>query len=280
MTDPTVVDLHVRELGDQGPAAVLLHGLFGSGDNLAGLGAALAEHYRVLLVDLRNHGRSGWSETMTLEAMAADVAALLKNRDLAPAVVVGHSLGGKVAMQLALQAPRLVDALVIADIAPVRYPPHHQQIFAGLGAVKLDRIESRADADKMLAGHVAEPTVRGFLLKSLTAEGRQAPRARAAEDQEQDQEQGRFHWRFHWRALERGYTDLSAVPEGQPFDKPALFIKGERSDYILPEYETAIRERFPRAVLQSIDGTGHWLHAEQPARFNDLVRDFLAQRDR
>lgn len=267
--------LHVRERGESGPAVVALHGLFGSGDNLAGLAAELADEYRVLLPDLRNHGRSPWSETTTLAAMAGDIKALLDREQLEQAVLVGHSLGGKVAMELALQAPERVSALIVADIAPVAYPPHHQTIFEGLAAVEQAAVRWRTDADSVLAQHVEDPMVRGFLLKSLAAEiGPATSEGGAVQPGDRV-----FHWRFNWHVLQRDYEELGAAPEGAPFPGPALFIKGEQSNYILPEHETEIRKRFPHFEFRMIAGTGHWLHAEKPVIFNRLVRDFMQRHE-
>lgn len=250
--------VHYTVQGGGAQSVVLLHGLFGSGDNLGALARELAPEYRVVSVDLRNHGRSPHSASMTLGELAGDVLAVLDDLGITSAHLVGHSLGGKVAMQLALTAAARVDHLVSADIAPVRYAPHHQQIIAGLRAVDLEQLHQRGDADAPLAQFVDELPVRQFLLKSLY------------------RDEAGFHWRFNLPALINGYEEILAAPTGTPFEGPTLFIKGELSDYLLPEYEPAIRALFPNCSVKIINGTGHWLHGEKPQVFNKLVKRFLA----
>lgn len=252
--------LHYSEQGSGAATVVLLHGLFGSGDNLGALARALAPDYRVLSVDLRNHGRSPHSATMTLAELAGDVLALLDALAVDRAHVVGHSLGGKVAMQLALNAPARVERLVCADIAPVRYAPHHQGIFAGLQAVDLATLSQRGDADAVLARYVDELPVRQFLLKSLY------------------RDDAGFHWRFDLESLIANYEEVLAAPAGKPFAGPVLFIKGGDSDYLLPEHAVEVKALFPNFRVKVIEGTGHWLHGEKPVVFNKLVKVFLDRR--
>lgn len=251
--------MHYALHGDAGEWVLLLHGLFGSGDNLGALARALATDFRVVAMDLRNHGRSPHAPTMTLAEMAGDAVALLDTLGIDAAHVVGHSLGGKVAMQLALGHPARVRRLVCADIAPVQYTPHHQGIFAGLQAVDLAALHQRGDADAVLARFIDAAPVRQFLLKSLY------------------RDDAGFHWRFDLQALIANYAEVLAPPTGTPFAGPTLFIKGELSDYLLPEYEPTIRALFPNCGVKIINGTGHWLHGEKPAVFNGLVRSFLTK---
>lgn len=251
--------MHYALHGDAGEWVLLLHGLFGSGDNLGALARALAADFRVVAMDLRNHGRSPHAPTMTLAEMAGDAVALLDTLGIDAAHVVGHSLGGKVAMQLALGHPARVRRLVCADIAPMQYTPHHQGIFAGLQAVDLAALHQRGDADAVLAHFIDAAPVRQFLLKSLY------------------RDDAGFHWRFDLQALIANYAEVLAPPTGTPFAGPTLFIKGELSDYLLPEYEPTIRALFPNCGVKIINGTGHWLHGEKPAVFNGLVRSFLTK---
>lgn len=249
--------MHYALHGEAGEWVLLLHGLFGSGDNLGALARTLAADFRVVAMDLRNHGRSPHAPTMSLAEMAADAVALLDTLGIDAAHAVGHSLGGKVAMQLALNHPARLRRLVSADIAPVQYTPHHQGIFAGLQAVDLAALRKRGDADAILAHFVFDAPVRQFLLKSLY------------------RDDSGFHWRFDLPALVANYAEVLAPPHGTPFEGPTLFIKGELSDYLLPEYEPAIRALFPNCGVKIVNGTGHWLHGEKPAVFNRLVRNFL-----
>ncbi|MBV7413496.1 alpha/beta fold hydrolase [Aeromonas sp. sif2433] len=251
--------MHFKEQG-QGPAVVLIHGLFGSLDNLGLLARPLSEHFRVISVDLRNHGASFHSDEMSYLQQAADVIALLDHLALDQVAIVGHSMGGKVAMQVAKQAPARVGRLVVADIAPVAYPhARHQNVFAGLNATLANPPQSRAEAEALLARYVEIPGVRQFLLKSF-AKG----------------ESG-WGWRFNVPALERNYANIMGWPDDQTrFEGPTLFIKGGDSDYVQPQYTETVMAQFPAAKTRVIAGTGHWLHAEKPVLFNKLVVDFLS----
>ncbi len=254
---PVPEHLHYALFGSAGEWVLLLHGLFGAGENLGALAKVLAVEHRVVQIDLRNHGRSPHRPTMNLALLAADIAALQDRLGIARSHLVGHSLGGKVAMQLALSQPERVARLVVADIAPVNYAPHHQAIFAALQAVDLAQLASRSAADVVLAKFIDEPTVRQFLLKSLY-------RADAG-----------FQWRFNLPTLIDHYAELLAGPSGTPFTGPTLFIKGELSDYLLAAHEVALREWFPNFKFKTIAAAGHWLHAEKPIAFNKLVQQFL-----
>ena len=251
--------LNFKEQG-QGPAVVLIHGLFGSLDNLGLLARTLSEHYRVISVDLRNHGASFHSDEMSYPQQAADVLALLDALALDQVSLVGHSMGGKVAMQLAKQAPARVARLVVADIAPVAYPhSRHQNVFAGLNATLKQLVQSRSEAEAILAEHIEIAGVRQFLLKSF-AKG----------------ESG-WGWRFNVAALERNYANIMGWPDNQHrFEGPTLLIKGGDSDYMQPQYTDTVMAQFPAAKARVIAGTGHWLHAEKPVLFNKLVVDFLS----
>ncbi|MBV2129788.1 alpha/beta fold hydrolase [Rheinheimera sp. SM2107] len=249
--------LHTHSTGS-GEPLVLIHGLFGSYENLAGVARALSDQWQIISIDLPNHGQSPHAEQMDYPGMVADLAATLDSLELTKVAMLGHSLGGKLAMAFALAYPERVTKLIVADIAPVNYPRSHQNVFAGLNAVKLTEISSRGDADKQLAEHISEVGVRQFLLKSLhkSAEG--------------------FNWRFNLPALEQSYDQLLKAPQSDSkYSGPVLFIKGAESDYILPQHRPQILSYFPAAEAKIINGTGHWLHAEKPAAFARLVRDFL-----
>ncbi|MCX0429361.1 alpha/beta fold hydrolase [Aeromonas veronii] len=251
--------MNFKEQG-QGPAVILIHGLFGSLDNLGLLARALGEQYRVISVDLRNHGTSFRSDDMSYPAQAADILALMDHLGLDQAAIVGHSMGGKVAMQVAKLAPERVSRLVVADMAPVAYPhSRHQNVFAGLNATLRTPPQSRSEAEAMLAQHIEIAEVRQFLLKSF-ARG----------------EHG-WGWRFNVPALEQNYANIMGWPDDERhFEGPVLFIKGGNSDYMQPQYSETAQAQFPAAKVRVLAGTGHWLHAEKPALFNKLVVDFLS----
>ncbi|MFM5519826.1 alpha/beta fold hydrolase [Aeromonas jandaei] len=251
--------MNFKEQG-QGPAVILIHGLFGSLDNLGLLARALGEHYRVISVDLRNHGTSFRSDDMSYPAQAADILVLMDHLGLDQAAIVGHSMGGKVGMQLAKLAPAQVSRLVVADMAPVAYPhSRHQNVFAGLNATLATLPQSRSDAERILAEYIEIAGVRQFLLKSF-AKGDDG-----------------WQWRFNVPALEENYANIMGWPEDERrFEGPVLFIKGGDSDYMQPQYSEAALAQFPAAKVRVIAGTGHWLHAEKPMLFNKLVVDFLS----
>ena len=253
------MQLNFRRQG-QGRPVIVIHGLFGSLDNLNGLGKALAEHYDVIAVDVRNHGLSPRSEHISYQAMADDILALISQLELVDPVLVGHSMGGKIAMMTAGMAPHLIGGLVVADMAPVAYTQaRHNEVFAGLLAVTAEGCDDRKTADAVLSRHVQIMGVRQFLLKSFVP-GSATP------------------WRFNVEALREHYSAIMNWPGIQePYTGPVLFIKGAESDYLLPEYQAEVVRQFPNAKAKVIPGTGHWLHAEKPQLFNRLVLDFLAQ---
>jgi esterase len=237
-----------------------LHGLFGSGANLGALARSLRESFLVFNPDLPNHGRSPWLENPDLPRMADALQDWMRAEGLACAHLVGHSLGGKVAMQVALNYPDRVVSLVVADIAPVAYPPRHDAVFAALAAVETARCGSREEAVRVMARHIEDEPVIQFLLTSL-----------------QRDDSGSLAWRFDLHGIEAAYTALSAAPGGgQCFDGPVLFIKGGDSDYIAESQRPLITGLFPAATLQVMPDCGHWLHAEQPRVFNRIVGRFLA----
>lgn len=250
--------LHDSVLGD-GPDVVLLHGLFGMGGNLGTVARSLQDSYRVHSVDLPNHGRSAWQDAAGLEELAAAVAAWMDDRHLTSAAFLGHSLGGKVAMQLALSLPARVDSLIVADIAPVDYEPRHDGVFAALDAVASAHCRSRVEAGELMTEMIVETEVIQFLLLSL-----------------QRGEDGTYHWRFNLDALKRNYSAIQQAPAPEiVYPGRVLFIKGGDSDYILPEHQDRILTLFPSAGVEVMEGCGHWLHAQQPQRFTALVHDFL-----
>jgi len=250
--------LHATRSG-AGPPVVLLHGLFGAGGNLGALARVLQDCFEVYNVDLPDHGRSGWSQQADLASMAQCLLQWMDEQSLSAAACVGHSLGGKVAMQLALQHPRRITALVVADIAPVAYPPQHDAVFAALEAVAAAACRSRAAAAELMHEHLEEPDVIQFLLMSL-----------------QRGPGGVYHWRFNLEGIKAGYQALRAAPvSGRAYTGPTLFIKGGESSYIREEHRELILPVFPGASVKVMPGCGHWLHAQQPRLFSGIVNRFL-----
>ncbi|GAA4498147.1 alpha/beta fold hydrolase [Pseudaeromonas paramecii] len=246
--------------GDPARVVVLIHGLFGSLDNLGQLAKALGEAgFAVLTLDLRNHGRSPHSAEHSYPAMVADLLELLDEQGLSRVMLLGHSMGGKVAMQFALHHPERVQKLVVVDMAPADYQPgEHDAVFAGLEAVAAQAPLTRSEADACLSQHLPDPAVRQFLLKSFL------PGTRPG-------------WRFNLPVLRTDYPQILAWPpvEGR-YSGPSLFIKGELSAYLQPKHQDTIQRLFPQAKAKLVLGAGHWPHAEKPLLFNKLVVDFLS----
>lgn len=277
MTDP--LRLAARTLGDTGPRVVFVHGLFGQGKNWTTIARRLAEDgHRVTLLDLPNHGHSPWTDRVDYGDMAEFVAAeiaLLGD----PVTLVGHSMGGKVSMQLALRWPELLRALVVVDIAPTDYPesggrtddPDEEAspfaaFIAGMQAMDLDTLQSREDADAALRAAVPSTMVRSFLLQSLVRDG-VGPN-------------GSWRWRLNLETLARDLGELRRFPEppaGATFDGPVLWIAGANSTYVLDEDRPRMDALFPTTRLVRIKNAGHWVHSEQPEVFLETVRRFLQQ---
>ncbi|MGB1261484.1 MAG: alpha/beta fold hydrolase [Cognaticolwellia sp.] len=250
--------LHYQQLGT-GQDIILIHGLFGRLENLNMVAKALAENYRVTSVDVRNHGDSFHDSVMDYPSMAQDVVTLMQHLAINSAIILGHSMGGKIAMELALTSPERVEKLIVADIAPVAYPPHHNQIIAGLKSIDLTAIKQRKDADKQLSQYVDNIGVRQFLLRNLSSEN------------------GQFSFKCNIDNIDANYPNIMKTYQGNnSYQGPTLFIKGANSDYILPEHREEILRLFPHSRARVIQGAGHWLHAEKTMVFNRSVTSFLA----
>ena len=250
--------LHDSVLGE-GPDVVLLHGLFGQGSNLGSIARALQGEFRVHSPDLPDHGHSPWTERPCIQSYAEAIAGWMAERDIPMAHFVGHSLGGKVAMELALSQPSLVDRLVVADIAPVAYPAGHQAVLAGLERVAKPDCRSRQEAGVLLAETIQEEGVIQFLLLSLMRDG-----------------DGPCRWRLNYPGITEAYPRFrEGLTAEAPFDGETLFIRGGQSDYVKDSDWPLVTSLFNHAQLETIVGAGHWLHAEKPKEFNRLVLDFL-----
>jgi len=254
------MQLHYQAYGT-GPPLVVLHGLFGSLDNWHSISLKLSERFRVLAVDQRNHGRSPHSDEMTYSAMAADVSSLLQHERISSANVMGHSMGGKTAMQMALLFPRQVERLIVVDIAPRLYPPRHHLIIEAMHALDPGRYHTRKQMEEALAPAIPELPLRQFLLKNV--------RRSVA---------GTFQWQIGLEEIRRGYSELQRAGfDGTPFSKPTLFLRGERSDFLTEQDLVSIRPLFPNARLDTIPRAGHLVHVENPAAFLAAVSAFLEQ---
>ena len=243
----------------EGPPLILLHGLFGAGDTLGGIRRRMVPEYQVHSVDLRNHGDSPHTDSMSYPEMAADVLAYMDRQGLATANLLGHSMGGKVAMEMALMAPQRVERLIVADIAPVAYAPHHDNIEKALRALDPTQMRSRREADSVLAEFIEERGVRQFLLTNLVPAD------------------GSFRWRMNVPGILACYDQIMAGLHTQGvYEGPTLFIRGGESDYIRAEHRDAVNGYFPHADLKVIPDVGHWLHAEKPELFSRVCQRFLA----
>lgn len=242
---------------DVHPPLLIAHGLFGSARNWGVIARRLADTRDVYAVDMRNHGQSDWSDRHRYEDLANDLAEVIEHIG-GPCDVLGHSMGGKAAMQLALTKGALVRRLVVADIAPVAYTHDQTRNIDAMRALDLTGLETRGEADRRLALSVPEPSLRAFFLQSLDLKS-DPPR-----------------WRLNLDVLEDQMQEIVGWPGTQGvFERPALFLTGADSNYVRPEYRDAIRNLFPAARFARIPGTGHWLHAEKPREFEETVRVFL-----
>lgn len=255
------MELHYRSMGE-GQPMVILHGVFGTSDNLQTFGKKLAEQYEVFLLDQRNHGASPHSDDFNYQVMVEDLREFIETHRLINPVILGHSMGGKVAMFFSVQYPDLFDKLIIVDIAPRSYPVHHQQILKALSAVKIDEITNRKEAETQMEPFITDFGVRQFLLKNL---------------KRTDDNKG-FAWKLNLSVIK---NNIERIGEGLEHDKkakvekPALFVRGAKSQYIKDEDEKLIKSIFPLAKLATIENAGHWVHAEQPQQLFEVVSEFL-----
>ena len=255
--------LHTTTYGEDGPRVVFLHGLFGQGRNWTQVAKAFADQHRVTLVDLPHHGRSPWRESFDYLAVADEVAELLDASD--PVTLVGHSLGGKVAMLVALRRPELIARLCVVDVSPVAYPSAREfnGYIAAMKGMDLARIATREEADQALVDAVPSPTVRAFLLQNLR------------------RDHGGWRWQMNLDVLGRDLAEIGGWPGERlagvpPYQGPVLWIAGQNSAYVLDDYAPAMDELFPRNRRVTVKGAGHWVHSEQPEIFLEVLRRFLA----
>lgn len=255
-----MLELNYKKLGN-GPPLLVLHGLFGMLDNWQTLAKEFAKDYEVWLIDQRNHGKSPHTADFDYYLLAEDIANLIEKESIQP-YILGHSMGGKTAMQLSMDYPSLIKKLIVVDIAPKNYPPGHDDIFKAFFSIDLETLENRKEADEILAKTISEWGVRQFLLKNLT------------------KKEGKYRWKANVQAIFENYDQIIANSVGpfQQFDNPTLFIKGGKSPrYIEYDDWPEVLNYFPDARLETVEGAGHWVHAEKPKELLDLVLNFLKE---
>ncbi len=251
--------LYFRELGEGGTPIVILHGVFGSCDNWLTVSKGLAETNKVYLLDARNHGQSPHSEDFNYNVMAHDLYTFIKEQHLDKPIIVGHSMGGKTVMKFASLFPNDYSKMVVVDISPKFYPPHHQTILEGLSAIPIDTLKSRQEADDIFKQYEPAIGVRQFLLKNLYRN-----------------EQNGFSWRMNFDVIKAKIETIGeALDENVKIDKPTLFIRGANSSYIKDADAVLINKLFSHNTIVTIEGAGHWVQAEKPAEFLEEIRKFI-----
>jgi esterase len=253
--------LHAKIYGQNqsGTPLLVFHGLFGMLDNWGTFGKEMEEFFPVHLIDLRNHGKSFHSTEMSHDVLAADILHYMEFHHLETVHLLGHSLGGKAVMQFAMNHPQKIEKLIVVDISPKAYPPHHQCIIKALESVNFDVVKSRGEVEEILSQYIPEKSVVFFLSKSLFWT-----------------ENKKLEWRFNLKTLAEKYSEFvsNAIKFGV-YTGETLFIAGAQSNYILPQDEFLIKQQFPNSSVVSIEKAGHWVHAENPTDFNKVVKDFL-----
>ena len=249
--------LNFKKVGE-GEPLVILHGLFGSLDNWMTLAKKLGEHFEVFVVDARNHGQSPHSDDFNYDVMADDLYEFLIFHNIVNPIILGHSMGGKTAMQFAMNYPNQLEKLIVVDIAPKSYPVHHTAILNGMLSLNLNIINTRKGADEELSKHIDDLSTRQFLLKNLYWI-----------------EKEKLAWRFNLSVIN---SQIEIIGQGlenvEIFEKPTLFIRGEKSNYITESDFEPIKNIFPNAEIKSMN-TGHWIHAESPVEFLQVLSSFL-----
>jgi len=251
--------LYAQIIGE-GPPLLILHGLFGSSDNWQSLSRRFSDSHKAFALDLRNHGHSFHAPGMSYPALAEDVQSFITFHKLSQVALLGHSLGGKVAMQVAASYPNPISKLIIVDIAPKAYGRHHDAILDALLALPLAECHTRSDANSILSKDIEDPVLRGFLLKNLST----SPEG--------------LSWRINLRAIADDYDAIAAAPDFNAttaFKKRVLVISGANSDYIKPSDDNLFQRYFPNFIKVQIQDAGHWVHAEAAESFYNVCRDFL-----
>ena len=256
------MNLHARQFGDANEALVILPGLLGSSANWQSIAKRMAQKRSVYALDMRNHGQSPWSETMSYAAMAQDVAGFIAGLPHQRVDLLGHSMGGKAAMRLAFEQPQLIDSLIIADIAPVSYKHDFEDLIEPMLRLELVTLNSRSEADQALKDSVSSPAIRAFLLHNLHF----------------DKDREQYVWRPNLPVLLDNIHHITGfeLAGDNVFDKPALFIYGGLSDYVTASNRKIIQAHFGQASFAALENAGHWLHAEQPRAFISTCEAFLS----
>ncbi len=253
------MELHYETFGS-GPPVIILHGLLGFSGNWLSIGKILAEWYTVYLPDLRNHGSSPHSEQMSYPVMAGDIEEFCLSRGLSSPCIIGHSMGGKAAMEFALTRPDMADRLIVLDIAPKAYAPVYKNVFPLLKNIEIDTIDRRAEAEARLKKEIPDKVLRMFLLKNLGRE-----------------KDGSFRWKINIDGLAANYHNIWAgIQPGRVYSGPVLFVRGGMSDLIDEKDEGEIREYFPYAGIETVEGAGHWIHIDKPDTLIRLIHSFIA----
>lgn len=251
--------LNHKILGEGSPL-VILHGLFGSLDNWMTLGKKFSKHHQVILVDQRNHGQSFHDDVFNYEAMADDLKSLLSHLNIEECALLGHSLGGKTAMEFATHYDEKVSRLIVADIAPRYYEVHHHNIIKAFYSVPVDKLTSRKEADELLSEKIPEFGIRQFLLKNL------------------DRTKNGFVWKMNLDVIASKIEEVGrGLNQNAKFDRPTVFVRGGASDYIKDNDFNLIHSIFTQSRIETIAGAGHWLHAEKPDAFYEIVSEFLKE---
>lgn len=250
--------LNFKTFGSGDPV-VIMHGLFGMLDNWQTIAKKLAEDYMVYIVDLRDHGKSEHTDAFNYQLLAQDVAEFLESEWIHSAYIIGHSMGGKTALQLTADHPDLVEKLVVVDIGMKQYPGGHETIIKALNAVPIDKVQSRQEVEDVLSQYVDEPGVRLFLMKNLSRE-----------------KTGGYRWKMNLPLLTQHYQDILAAIEIEDIvDTPTMFVRGGKSRYISDEDIQTMSPLFDDVRWETVTDAGHWVHAEQANELLALLRSFL-----
>jgi esterase len=253
------MNLYYRELGEGNPPIVILHGVFGSSDNWLTVSKGLAETHKIYLLDARNHGQSPHTDEFNYDIMADDLFEFINQHQLVKPIIIGHSMGGKTVMKFAVKYPDAFSKMVVVDISPRYYKPHHQTIIAGLNAIPIDNLKTRQEADDILKTFEPELGVRQFLLKNIY----------------RNDDNG-FSWRMNFEVIKNKIENIGeALYEGAKITKPTLFVRGANSKYIQEKDIELIRTIFSDVSISTVEGSGHWVQAEKPKEFLEAVKKFL-----